>query len=249
MAAGRLQGATMMVTQPELAETEAVLAQMRHLIRDGGYAAGDRLPPERQLMARVGVGRATLRRALDRLEREGAIWRHVGKGTFVAEAAAVSSAHAAEHANGSFNGVARLARQTTPLEMMRARLAIEPAIVREAAVNASAEALSRMTLAMQRARAAASWRDYEVQDDLFHRSLAEACDNAMMLALFDQLNAVRRAVALGNVQRQSARPPSNHTSFAEHEAISAAVSARDPEAAAVAMRRHLQSVSRRLFGD
>lgn len=237
----------MMATRPEIAETEAVLLQMRHLIRDGGYAAGDRLPPERQLMAEVGVGRATLRRALDRLEREGAIWRHVGKGTFVAEALASSDDGQAPLA--AQNGVARLARQTTPLEMMRARLAFEPAIAKEAAINASAEAVSRMRLAMERARAAVSWHDYEVQDDLFHRSLAEACDNAMMLALFDQLNMVRRAVALGNVRRQSVRPPPDHTSFAEHEAIAKAVGGRDPDAAATAMRRHLQSVSRRLFGD
>jgi len=238
-----------MMTRPESAETAAVLAEMRRLIADGGYAAGDRLPPERELMAKVGVGRSTLRRALDALEREGAIWRHVGKGTFVAEAPAEPALVNGAHAPAAFNGVARLARQTTPLEMMRARLAIEPAIVREAAVNASAEALSRTRLAMERARAAQSWRDYEVQDDLFHRSLAEACDNAPMLALFDQLNAIRRAVALGNVQRRSARPPADHTSFAEHEAIAQAVSARDPEAASTAMRRHLQSVSRRLFGD
>jgi DNA-binding FadR family transcriptional regulator len=242
-------GGSVMQVRSEIAETEAALAQMRLLIDRGGYAAGDRLPPERQLIEQVGVSRSVLRKALDTLEREGAIWRHVGKGTFVARAQHLNGAAAAPDGAGAVDGVARLARQTTPFKMMRARLAIETAITREAAINASAEALTRMNLAMQRARAAASWREYEVQDDLFHRSLAEACDNPPMLALFDQLNAIRRAVALGNVQRSSARPPAAHTSFAEHEEIARAVAARDPEAAAAAMRRHLQSVASRLFGD
>lgn len=228
-----------MLVRPESSETEAALAQLRLLIAEGGYAAGDRLPPERRLIDEVGVSRAVLRRVLDELEREGAIWRHVGKGTFVANGAGTRET----------DGMARLARQTTPIKMMRARLSIEPAIVREAAINASAEALSHMNLAMAKARAASTWRAYEAQDDLFHRSLAEACDNPPMLALFDQLNAIRRAVALGNVQRQNVRPPKDHTSFAEHEAIARAVSARDPDASAASMRRHLLSVSARLFGE
>ncbi len=42
---------------------------------------------------------------------------------------------------------------------------------------------------------ASSWAEYEVQDDLFHRAIAEASDNILLLSLFDQLNQVRRAVA------------------------------------------------------
>ncbi len=63
-----------------------------------------------------------------------------------------------------------LGRQLTPFRMMRARLAIEPAIAREAAVNASGETLRKMQLAIERAKAATTWKDYEIQDDVFHRT-------------------------------------------------------------------------------
>jgi DNA-binding FadR family transcriptional regulator len=222
----------------EQAADGGTLAELRTRIAGGNYGAGGRLPSERQLIAEMGVGRTELRRALDALEREGAIWRHVGKGTFVTR----------EPGNRPGNAVAGLARQTTPVKMMRARLAIEPAIAREAAINASADALARMRQAMQRAHAA-SWREYEVQDDAFHRSLAEAADNLPLLAIFDQLNAIRRAVAWGNVERQSPRPPADHASFAEHERIADAIQARNPEAAHAAMRLHLRSVAARLFGE
>jgi DNA-binding FadR family transcriptional regulator len=139
--------------------------------------------------------------------------------------------------------------QLTPVRMMRARLCIEPAIAREAAINASAEALARINAAKDRAAAAASWAEYEEQDDRFHRAVAEASDNIMLVALFDQLNNVRRTVAWGNVVRESTRPPSGHSSFGEHDRIAAAIAAHDPQTAQEAMRRHIGSVSARLFGE
>ena len=49
------------------------------------FTQGVRLPPERHLTDELGMTRATLRKALGALERDGVIWRHVGKGTFVAD--------------------------------------------------------------------------------------------------------------------------------------------------------------------
>ncbi len=219
---------------PDLPERADALGALRAFIADGAYGSGDRLPPERELMGALGMSRSTLRRGLDALEREGAIWRHVGKGTFVSEAG---------------HGVTGIAGQLTPVRMMRARLSIEPAVTREAAINASAEAVARIRLAVERAEAAPTWADYETQDDLFHRAVAMASDNILLVSLFDQLNQVRRAVAWGAVVRDDARPPRDHPSFAEHHAIAGAIAARDPAAAQDAMRRHIGSVSARLFGE
>ena len=226
-----------MLSQPKPNNGDRAIGQLREFIAGGGFEPGARLPPERELCETLGMTRNVLRRALDALEREGALWRHVGKGTFVADAETAAA-----------DPIADLGRQITPFRMMRARMAIEPAIAREAAVNASGKALMTMQLAMQRAQSAPSWGEYERQDDLFHRAIAEASDNLLLLPLFDQLNGVRRAVAWGNVVRDSQRPPSDHSSFGEHEAIAMEIAARRPEGAYEAMRRHLKSVSERLFG-
>ena len=218
---------------------DATVARLRSYIAEGGFEPGDRLPAERELTEKLDMTRNTLRKALDALEREGSLWRHVGKGTFIANTGPGKSVNALEE----------LGHQLTPFRMMRARLAIEPAIAREAAVSASGKAISQIQLAMERAHSAPNWRDYETQDDLFHRSIAEASDNLLLLTLFDQLNQVRRAVAWGNVTRKTTRPPSTHSSFVEHEAISAAIADRSPDAAYEAMRNHLRSVSERLFGE
>jgi DNA-binding FadR family transcriptional regulator len=213
---------------------------LRDFIEEGGYAYGDRLPAERELTERLALTRSQLRKGLDTLEREGMVWRHVGKGTFVADGDAASSPSGA---------VVELGRKLTPFRMMRARLVVEPAIAREAAINASGEDLRLMEYAMERGRTATTWAEYEEQDDLLHHHVARASDNLLLLSLFEQLNLVRRAVSWGSVVRATPRPAAGHTSFAEHEAIVATIAARNPDEAYEAMRNHLRSVSGRLFGD
>lgn len=106
-----------------------------------------------------------------------------------------------------------------------------------------------MNTARDAARAASAWSEYEMPDDLFHRAVAEASDNILLLTLFDHLNAVRREVSGGAVVRGTTRPATDHTSFDEHDRIAAAIEARDPHAAHSAMRSHIGSVSNRLFGE
>ena len=56
-------------------------------------------------------------------------------------------------------------------------------------------------------------------------------------------------VSFGAARREGARPPETHPSFSEHDALLAAIAARDPEAAETAMRRHLLSVATRSTPD
>lgn len=226
------------LTKLEIAPTDDALTRLENFISDGGYAPGDRLPSERELIVSLDLTRSALRKALDELERAGAIWRHVGKGTFVA----------ARGGAMAMSGLAKLSQQVSPADLMRARLSIEPALAREAAIHASADAVARLRAVQDRALAAPTWSEYEAQDDAFHRCLAEATGNVLLLSLFDHLNEVRRAVAWGSVVRATERPPRDHSSFAEHEEIFAAIAAHDQAAAHAAMRKHLGSVAARLFG-
>lgn len=227
------------LTRTEVNGHDEAIDALRGLIASGDYQPGDRLPPERELIVSLGMGRSTLRRALETLEREGAIWRHVGKGTFVAS-----------NANGTAaSALASLIGQVSPVNMMRARLSLEPAIAREAAINATGETAAAIGRARDRALAAVSWAEYEEHDDLFHRTIAEATGNVLLLSLFDHLNQVRRGVAWRSVVRGTTRPPRDHTSFAEHDRLVAAIETRDPIGAHAAMRDHLGSVSDRLFGE
>src|SRR5215211_625937 len=56
---------------------------LRAWLATGSHRQGDRLPPELELAAMLGVSRGTLRTALDRLEESGEITRRQGSGTYV----------------------------------------------------------------------------------------------------------------------------------------------------------------------
>lgn len=56
---------------------------MRQRIREGAFSDGAAFPTEQDLTREFGVSRITVRKALERLQREGAINRQAGRGTFV----------------------------------------------------------------------------------------------------------------------------------------------------------------------
>ena len=210
---------------------QSALTQLRAWLAQKRLAPSTRLPPEREFCEILGVSRGELRKGLAILEGQGELWRHVGKGTFIG----------ARPAAEPFS-VAAISDRSNPAEVMRARLVIEPELAREAALNATADDMAEMQLSVRGARHAETWRQYENWDNRLHRAVAEAGHNALLLAVFDTVNAVRRAVVWGRLRDDAPQPPADHHSFAEHEAIVAAIADRDLAAAAAGMRLHLENV-------
>src|SRR3546814_18835237 len=66
---------------------EAIAGKILEQIRSGQLETGDRLPPERELAAHIGVGRSAVREALRSLEVAGvvSVRRGTGGGAFVRE--------------------------------------------------------------------------------------------------------------------------------------------------------------------
>ena len=90
------------------------------------------------------------------------------------------------------------------------------------------------------------WRFYEAWDNNFHRAIATATQNKLMMSLFETLNAVRRSVVWGQL-RLTKLPPATHESFREHDGIYEAIASRDPDLAAECMRIHLKTVRDRVL--
>jgi len=62
---------------------ESVLAQLNGLITESGMESGDRLPPERELVEKLGVSRVSVREALRALESMGKIEIRPNAGSFL----------------------------------------------------------------------------------------------------------------------------------------------------------------------
>lgn len=218
------------------AEDGGALTQLRAYLAQMELPPDSRLPPERDLAQTLGVSRAELRKALATLESEGQLWRHVGKGTFVGSRPIDTLAD-----------IAAITRRTNPTEVMRTRLLLEPEVTRAAALMATSGQIAEMRTCIAKMKNAQTWRQYEAWDNRLHRVIAESSQNSLLLALLDTLNAVRRAVVWGRLRANKVKPDSDHHSFAEHDAIVAAIADRDMDRAAAAMRRHLESVERKLM--
>jgi len=217
-------------------EVQGALTQLRAYLAQQDLHANAQLPPERELCEVLGVSRGELRKALAVLEDNGELWRHVGKGTFVGS-----------RPSEEITSIAEIAAASNPREVMHARLTIEPILAREAALNATAAEIAEMHQCLRASREATTWRQYENCDNRLHRLVAEASHNTVLIALFDTLNAVRRAVVWGRLRNNVDRPPANHHSFREHDSLVAAIADRDMMAAAAAMDHHLHTVQANLL--
>lgn len=218
----------------DTADTVALASRLRQYLIDEGFSHSHRIPPERKLTEHLGVSRFELRKALAELERDGLIWRHVGRGTFLG-ARPVHNLH----------DLAYLRDLARPIPLLDARLAIEPQLARLAAEYATPADLDQIRSWAARGQQATDWRLYEAADTNLHNCIAHATHNKLLIHLFSELNSVRRAV-LWNLKRTNARPPDTHFAFAEHDAIIATIAARDPAGAEERMRNHLTSVKNHL---
>ena len=215
--------------------TTGLAERIRRYTVEHGFAHNDRLPPERRLSAAFGVSRAELRKALATLEADGLIWRHVGRGTFIG----ARPVH-------NLDDVAFLGQLASPAQVLEARLAIEPELARLAALHGVRADFDAIRACAERGRAAADWRSYEAWDNKLHHAVAKATKNKLLIFLFDTLNVVRRSIVWSQ-ERSTLRPPADHQSFDQHDAIVAALEAHDPAAAAALMRDHLRSVRDRVL--
>ena len=211
---------------------QRIASELVRLIDSGSFKPGARLPAERVLAVQLGVSRSSLREALSSLEMAGRVEIRLGSGVYVL-AAGRRRARPVE------------AAQTSPFDVLHARLLIEP----EAAALAARHAGAAQVKALERifARLAQAMRaDMALPeaDREFHVAIARAGGNTaiemVVASLWSQwihpLNARMAELFVTRGHKED--------SIEEHRAVLQAIREGDPAAARRAMRRHLTSVGR-----
>jgi DNA-binding FadR family transcriptional regulator len=215
---------------------EFALRQMRGFIERGQFESEGRLPPERELAAQLRVGRSTLRKALEILEAEGEIWRHVGQGTFVGRRSAKLQVE-------TFLNLGNIA----PKALLDARLALEPAIAACAAVTAQPSDIAHMKMAAEKRENTKQPEAYNLWDHQLHLAIAEATQNPIMVALLEQLNGLRRAPTWASYKKDRMKEPYYSISKREHREIIAAIERHDSAGAFRTMKNHILGVHAGFF--
>lgn len=158
----------------------AVLDALADMIDRGGLNIGDRLPPEIVLAQHLGVGRSTIREALNRWEGLGLIKRKRGAGTFLA--AKVQSSR------GLVPTMIRLEGEAL-LRLLEVRRALEVVVCRKAALNATADQRKLVEAnywkLIKLVDAGKEWRKADAE---FHGAIYDASGNPMFGQLLTNLD-------------------------------------------------------------
>jgi GntR family transcriptional repressor for pyruvate dehydrogenase complex len=216
--------------------TEAILG----IIRDAGLGPGDAIPSARELAKRFEITTPTIREALRKLEATGAVEFRHGSGTYVGP---------------TINNVVLANPHRPPitkqsvLQLIGARLLIEPAVAAQAAVmqasavpapdgeseGAGSSSLARLEAAVTNALTPPGGRPFAMN---FHVELAAASGNPVVEELLASLLKVRT-----REQQQIRQLYDNRKrDYEEHHAIFEAVKAGDAAAAEELTREHLDHI-------
>ena len=209
---------------------EEVAARLREMIHSGELAAGDRLPPERDLAKTLGVSRPTLRAGIRSLSAVGILQSRQGAGTFVA---------AAEESPTLDSSPLRMLSALhgfTSDEMFEARLALEMSIAGLAARRATSEQMTQ--LAEEIAGMYASLGEpeqYLVHDMRFHQIVAAASGNRILTSLMNMV----ATILFDSRSKTVKRAKDLKESAEQHHNIYRALRDRNPDLAEKAMHDHL----------
>jgi DNA-binding FadR family transcriptional regulator len=207
----------------------AISAYLQRAIETGAYGEGDRLPPERELAATFQAARSTVRRALDQLEKAGLVSRRLGSGTFVG---ATTSANRKTH---------DLADQVSPIQLIEARLAVEPFTTRLAVLHATRRNLDDMELVLKHAEESlADKDDFSKWDGEFHLLIAHASGNPLLINVYRQINHVRLHAQWDAMKEKILTPEVVAAYNRQHRAIFNALNERDAQGAYALITEHLE---------
>ena len=207
----------------------AISAYLQRAIETGAYGEGDRLPPERELAATFQAARSTVRRALDQLEKAGLVSRRLGSGTFVG---ATTTANRKTH---------DLADQVSPIQLIEARLAVEPFTTRLAVLHATRRNLDDMETVLARAEASIDDKDsFSRWDGEFHLMIAQASSNPLLLSVYRQINQVRLHAQWDAMKEKILTADVIADYNRQHRGIFNAMNERDAIAAQSLITEHLE---------
>lgn len=206
-----------------------------HLMR-GDWEVGERIPAERELCQRLGVGRASLREALKALEIMGMIETRLGDGTFVCNRSEFFSRPLLWAIMGS--------DQNSVRELVEARRLMEVELAGLAAERATAEDIQALEKYMKDMETAINQSDAFLEADLnFHLAIGAAAHNRILI---NALHLIR------NLMRQWIQNTITQEGIAEyvvkqHRDILFAITRRNQSGARAAMQVHLDSMARALM--
>jgi GntR family transcriptional regulator, transcriptional repressor for pyruvate dehydrogenase complex len=218
--------------------SEAIVEQIRGLIRSEKLRPGDRLPSERDLGERMGVSRVTIREAMRVLEASGLIEIKVG-----AKGGAVVTSPSSTKLGTGLADLISLSPLTAS-EVTEARQVVEVGVIPLVVERATDEDIAELREMVATHQTALKNGEYGMaMSAAFHVRVAACTHNAAIEML---VHSFHGPLLMSLREAQVAAPLMGHRGTTEHRDFVEAVAARDVERATEIMRTHLDRTARRV---
>lgn len=203
-----------------------------HLIR-GVWKPGEKIPPERQLGQKLGVGRASLREALKALEIMGMIETRLGDGTYVC--------NRSEFLSRPLLWAITSSSETEVHELVEARKLIEVELAGLAAERATATDLKQIGHHLDQMDQALDDSESFLRSDIeFHLAIGQAAHNSILMNALHLIRNLLQKWISSTLQIEGVASRAEE----HHKAIFMAIAKKNREAARAAMERHLEEMAR-----
>ena len=207
-------------------------------ITAGEFPPGSHLPSERELMERLGVGRPSVREALQALERMGFVTIVHGEG------ARVQPLSAQEVIGQMSEAVLFMLANTEDMleHLKEARLMFEVAMARLAAQRSTKADIERLRLALETHRASLDDPQKFLETDLkFHAAIAAASHNPIYVAVSTAMLGWLRRFHVEAVQTRGAE----QLTYSEHQKLFELIAAHDADGAEKWLTMHVRRASKK----
>ena len=215
--------------RPDL--SQHLTRQILGLIESRNLRPGDRLPSTKELADLFAVATPTLREALRRLQATGVIDIRHGSGIYVRKAQ-----QGVVITNPHYGGL----NTDSVMQLLDARLAIEPYLAGKAAEQATDADIASLKALLDEAEHLLSGQDAKLHPTnmTFHTRIAYISGNLILAAFFESLVELYSREQLGILAIFNARA----RDYQDHVEIFEAIRDRDSALASERMRRHLIAV-------
>jgi DNA-binding FadR family transcriptional regulator len=213
---------------PKKSVSKQALEAIENMIRDGEILPGQYLPSERELAARLNVGRPAIREALKALQIIGVAEITQGKGTRI-NLPSVDNVFQPLVSSVCIT-------QSDLINFTEARATIEPKCAYIAATRAKADQMQKLFQSLAAMRNSLKNPDaYNESDLLFHKTIIQATNNPVLVKIYKSL-----AGFVWQLYEETKRLPDLETGVGFHEALYKAIYNRNAAEAERQMRLHIE---------
>lgn len=211
---------------------DKIIRQIRSLITSGQLEPGDRLPPERKLAERLGVGRTHVRDAIRKLEFYGILKTLPQSGTIVAGIGIAAL-------EGLITDVLRL-ENSDFASLVETRVMLETNAASLAALRRTPEDIINIQKASEAYAEKVENGKQAIEEDLmFHLKVAEASKNSVLKSL---MLIIIPDLISSFIKLDICKDDHFTKVLDEHQKILKHIINQEPELASKAMRQHLSEI-------